>query len=203
MMSRYKGPFLTALLGLLVTCSQGATITQPYNGSFPATISGTLPDQSSVLFETFTLPSASNLAITTNSYVAGGFEPNLFLFNSVGALLQAGAPFGNAAPSTGIVGDMRLVASSLPAGSYTLAVTDFLLNQSLTATNLSQGFTQNYGNGTTFIDSNGNQRTGNYSFTIAATSTAAVPEPATLWLAAPLLGAVLVKARKRRDSVRA
>jgi hypothetical protein len=92
---------------------------------------------------------------------------------------------------------MRLTESNLPAGMYTIAVSDFLLNQSLTATNLSDGFTVNYGSGTTFTDANGNQRTGNYSFTIAAASTSAVPEPATFWLAVPFLAGFAMRARKR------
>ena len=94
---------------------------------------------------------------------------------------------------------MRLTAPSLPAGMYTLALTDFLLNQSLTATNLSDGFTVNFGSGTTFADTNGNQRTGNFALTINTGNTAAVPEPATLWLAAPFLGFLALRARKPRS----
>lgn len=172
-----------------------ATLTQTYSGSFPANISGTLPNQGTALLEDFTLPSTGNLTVTTTSYASGGFESNLLLFNSLGNFVTAGSPFGSVDPNTGIIGDMRLTAPNLPAGMYTLALTDFLLNQSLTATNLSDGFTVNYGSGTTFIDSNGNQRNGNFAFTIS-TGASAVPEPATWWLAAPFVAAIALRARK-------
>jgi hypothetical protein len=174
-----------------------ATITQTYSGGFPATITGTLPDQGAALLENFTLSSTSNLTITTTSYANGGFESNLLLFNSMGNFVTAGNPFGAVDSTTGIVGDMRLTASNLAAGMYTLTLTDFLLNQSLTATNLSDGFTVNFGSGTTFVDANGNQRTGDFAFTIG-NGASAVPEPATLWLAAPFLAALALRARRAR-----
>ena len=173
----------------------GPIINQTYSGIFPATITGTLPNQGTALEELLTLPQTSALTITTTSYAKGGFEPNLLLFNSVGNFVTAGNPFGSVDPGTGIVGDMRLTALNLPAGMYTLAVTDFLLNQSLTATNLSDGFTVNYGSGTTFADSNGNPRIGNYAVTIS-TGASAVPEPATLWLSTPLFAILALRLRK-------
>ncbi len=184
------------VLGILAVNSNAATITQTYSGSFPATITGTLPNQATVLLENFTLPSVSTLTVTTTSYATGGFESNLLLFNSSGNFVTAGNPFGAVDPNTGIAGDMRFIAPNLPAGMYTLALTDFLLNQSLTATNLSDGFTVNFGSGTTFSDANGNQRTGNFAFTISPVFPSAVPEPATLWLAAPFLTALAMRARR-------
>lgn len=194
-------PTVWALAGavcfLAPNVQAGPIVNQTYSGTFPATITGTLPNQGTALEETFALPTAENLTITTTSYAGGGFEPNLLLFDSTGKFVASGIPFGAPASATGIIGDMQLKMSNLPSGMYTLALTDFLLNQSLTATNLSDGFTVNYGSGTTFADSNGNARTGNYSFTIAAASTAAVPEPATLWLAAPFVAALALRAKKR------
>ncbi len=187
------------ILGLFASNTQAADIVQTFNGSFPATITGTLPNQGTDLQEKFTLATPSNLTVTTTSYATGGFETNLELFNSVGKFISAGIPFG-AVASTGIVGDQRLTASNLPAGMYTLTLTDFLLNQSFTATNLSNGFTDNSGNGTTFVDSNGNTRTGNFAFTINAAGTAAVPEPGTAWLAAPFLAVLAMRARRRLSS---
>lgn len=188
--------FAALAASVLTPLSQAsAIVNQTYAGSLPATITGTLPNQNTALEEMFTLPSTSNLTVTTTSYATGGFEPNLFLFNSMGNLVAAGIPFGAPDPNTGIIGDMRLTASGLAAGSYTVALTDFLLNQSLTATNLSDGFTVNYGSGTTFIDSNGNTRTGNYAFTIAAST--AAPEPTTLLLSASFVAALALRLRKR------
>jgi hypothetical protein len=169
-------------------------INETYSGPFPANITGTLPNQDTVLLEAFTLPTSSNLTITTSSYATGGFEPNLLLFDATGDFITAGTPFGVPDPSTGLIGDSRLFASDLLAGKYTVAVTDFLLNQSATATNLSDGFTVNLGSGTTFVDADDNMRTGNYAFTITPT---AVSEPAPMWLTAALLSVLAVKAWKR------
>lgn len=193
-------------LSVLLTCfafasgAMAATISETYAGSFPASISGTLPNQNTALLETFTLASASNVNITTTSYTGGGFQTNLLLFNSSGNFIAAGMPFGMPDPSNMLIGDSRITAAGLAAGTYTLAVADFLLNQSLTATNLSDGFTQNYGNGVSFVDANGNQRTGNYAFSITAASASAVPEPSSLWLVGPFAAAALLRLKKRASS---
>lgn len=184
-----------AVVGL-TPIQAGPIINRTFSGSFPASIAGTLPSQDAALLEMFTLPSAGDLTITTSSYASGGFEPNLLLYGSTGNFINAGIPFGQPDPTTGITGDMRLMASVLPAGMYTLAVTDFLLNQSVTATKLSDGFTVNFGSGTGFMDSNGNPRSGNFALTISPAGAGEVPEPATLWLAAPFLAALVMRARK-------
>lgn len=194
-----KTPHLWAIIGavcfVVPNLQAGPIINQTYAGSLPATITGTLSTQDTALEEAFTLSSASNLTITTTSYATGGFQTNLFLYNSAGSFITAGVPFGAVNAGTGIVGDMRLIAINLPAGMYTVALTDFLLNQSTTATNLSAGFTNDYGTPPAFTDENGNVRTGNYSFTITAVSPAAIPEPATWWLAAPLILGLAAKKR--------
>jgi hypothetical protein len=182
--------------GLAPIIQAGPIINQTFSGSFPGSITGNLPSQDTALLEMFTLPSTSDVTVTTTSYAGGGFEPNLLLYNSMGNFINAGIPFGKPDPNTGIVGDMRLSAPALPAGMYTLAVTDFLLNQSLTATNLSDGFAVNFGSGTTFMDSNGNPRSGNFALTISPAGGGEVPEPATLWLVAPFLAALVVRVRK-------
>lgn len=188
-------------LGMFVPNSQAAVINQTYSGSFPANISGTLPDQGTALEEMFTLTSASTLTISTSSYATGGFEPNLTLYNSAGKYIITGitagsSPIATADPTTKLKFDGYLTAN-VAAGTYTVALTDFLLNQSLTATNLSDGFTVNYGSGTTFVDEMGNPRTGAYALRIAAVGPSAVPEPGTLWLAAPFLAGLALRARKR------
>ncbi len=189
------------IVGIFAPNSQAAIINQLFTGSLPATITGTLPNQATALQEAFTLPSTSNLTITTTSYASGGFETNLLLYNSLGKFLNAGVPFGTVDPKTGIVGDSRLTAPSLPAGMYTVVLTDFLLSQSITATNLSDGFPVNFGSGTTFVDANGNTRNGTFSLTInAAGSGTGVPEPVTVWLGAPLLAVLAMGARKRSSA---
>jgi hypothetical protein len=185
---------LLGAIGMISQTLNASTLSQMYTGTFPATISGSLTNEDTVLLELLTLPSISNLTATTTSYALGGFEPNLVLFNPAGIAIADGTPFGVVA-STGIVGDSRLTANNLPAGMYTLALSDYELNQSLTATNLSDGFTANYGDGINFIDTNGNLRSGAYSFTVTATSP--TPEPAPIWFAAPLLAALVVASRQR------
>ncbi len=188
---------LATLLGVLAPTSQAASITQTYSGALPVTLTGTLPNQGTALEQTFTLETPGNLTIFTTSYATGGFQTNLFLFDATGNFITAGVPAGSPDPNTGIVGDTRLMAMNLAAGMYTVALTDFLLNQSLTATNLSDGFTENYGSGTSFIDANGNTRSGNYSLTI---SPEPIPEPSTFLLAAPVLAWLAVRGRKLRAS---
>lgn len=181
---------------------QAAAVTQTYSGTFPAIISGTLSSQGTALEETFTLLSAGNVTIFTTSYATGGFEPNLMLYNSAGQELATSAipgtsPIAAKDPGTGEAFDAYLAAGKLPAGTYTVALMDFLLGQSLTATNLSDGFNLNFGSGTTFVDEMGNARTGNYSLDITLASASATPEPSTVFLIAPLLAGLAIAGRKR------
>ncbi len=189
-------------LGILAQNNRAAVINQTYSGTFPANISGTLPNQGTALEEAFTLTSTSAVTISTSSYATGGFEPNLMLYDSGGHYLMTGltpgsSPVAKKDPSTGLALDAYLTDSGLPGGTYTVALMDFLLGQTLTATNLSDGFTLNFGSGVGFTDEMGNTRTGAYALTINAVSASAVPEPATLWLAAPLLAGLALRARKR------
>ncbi len=174
------------VVGLTASHTPAAVISQTYIGSFPANIVGSLPDQSSVLEEAITLSSITNLTAFTTSYASGGFQPNLFLFNPAGVAIAASSgqkpPNAAADPVPGTALDAYLFTSSLIPGTYTLALTDFNLNQAATATNLTDGFTTNYGNGATFVDVNGVTRSGNYALTIDAAATAATPEPSTAFL---------------------
>lgn len=192
----------TLTMGALAPMTQAASITQTYSGPLPITFFGTLPDQGTALEQTFTLGSPGDLNILTSSYASGGFQTNLLLFDAMGSFVAAGIPSGLPDSATGIIGDTQLMAFNLAAGVYTVALTDVLLNQSLTATNLSDGFTANFGSGTTFADVSGNTRTGNYELTIS--SPAPIPEPSTLLLAAPVLawlGIYARSARKRSEHI--
>ncbi|MCA1481055.1 DVUA0089 family protein, partial [Bradyrhizobium sp. NBAIM08] len=140
---------ITTLVAATLVPTYAATITDTYAGSLPATFTGTLPDQGSVFLETFTLSAPGNVTVFTTSYATGGFQTNLLLFNSSGTAIAGSVPAGLPDVGTGIVGDSLLTAMGLGAGTYTVALTDFLLGQSLVATNLSDGFTFNLGNGTT------------------------------------------------------
>src|SRR5713226_9109710 len=111
-------PFLVALTvaGLAPNIQAGPIINQTFSGSFPATITGTLPTQDTTLLEMFTLPSTGDVTVTSTSYASGGFEPNLLLYSSTGDFINAGNPFCQPDPNSGIVGDMQLTAPGLPAG---------------------------------------------------------------------------------------
>ena len=186
----------------LPAVSHGTIITNTHSGSLPVTLTGSLPNQGTALAQAFTLAAPSDLIISTDSYAAGGFQTNLLLFDGMGMFVTAGVPAGMPDPNTGLIGDSRLRGRNLTAGMYTLVIADFLLNQSLTATNLSDGLTVNYGNGTAFIDAFGNARTGNYSLSISTAvpdDPAAIPEPSTAWLAAPALAWLAFRARSVRS----
>lgn len=194
--------FAVAAFGAIAPGLPAAVLTQTYTGAFPATIFGTLPNQATALEETFTIPSTSNVTIYTTSYAAGGFEPNLMLYNSAGQNIATGdipgaSPIAAVDSTTGEAFDAYLTANNLNAGVYTVALMDFLLGQSLTATNLSDGFNLDFGSGTTFTDEMGNSRTGNYNLVIALAPSNATPEPSTTFLAAPLLAGLAIAVRKR------
>ena len=183
---------LVALTVFTLPCAalHASVVNQTYSGSFPATISGTLPNQGTALEEMFTLTSTSDLTISTNSYASGGFQPNLTLFDGSGNYVASqlpSSPVATVDTTTGLALDGYLTADNLMPGTYTVALTDFLLNQSITATNLSDGFTANYGDGINFIDEAGNTRNGNYSMTIDVASMAQAPEPAMSWMMGPIL----------------
>jgi hypothetical protein len=170
-----------------------AIINQAYSGTFPATISGTLPNQGTALEEAITLPAEGTLTAFTTSYLTGGFEPTLTLFDSAGDYVATSITPGSA-PLGPTDLDAYLSASGLAAGQYTIALTDWELGQSLTATNLSDGFTFNLGDGTNFVDQNGITDTGSYSLTVQLSQT---PEPSTLLLVAPFFLAAGLLTRKR------
>ena len=208
---------LTLLFGVATTQQLKAVTVTDVNfgaisGSF--TNAGMLSDQGHVLEATFSITSASNLTIYTNSYgggtnvngttaTAGGFMPSLVLYSRTGNYVAGQtfpSPIGRTDPATGLNGDSYLSRTNLAAGTYILTLSDFLVQQSATATNLSDGFI-NFGSGTTFSDVQGNPRTGNYSLNLSTTSTTpSVPEPATFGLMIPALVGVAALVRKRKTA---
>lgn len=222
MISRYANMALAAVVfaGISGSLAGAASLSQTYTG--------TLANQGTPLLQNFTLSSDSDLTIDTTSYgggtnldgtttPTGGFEPSLVLFDSagnyvMGEVTTGTSPIANNDPSNGWALDAYLSDPNTPAGSYTVALTDWALQQSPMATNLSDGFTFNLGSGTKFVDEQGNTRTGNYGMNIMATPlssggggpTSAVPEPATIFLILPVFAlALLLRKRIRipgRDS---
>lgn len=196
----------------------------------PVTCSGTLTDESgtpdSVVVESMTLASASNVTIFTTSYGGGtnldgtmtnpgGFQPNVTLFDTTGFAVatESGmfSPIGNTDPSTGWNADAYLNDPNVAAGTYFVILTDTnnMVSAAFTgfgSTSPANFYTLFTGNGgTTFQDAQGNSRTGNYALNIEATSLSgpgsSTPEPATLWLVVPALAGLTLFVRRRRNQV--
>lgn len=176
---------------------------------------GTLTDPATVVQENFSMSSPGDVSIFTTSYgggtnlngttaSAGGFQPNITLYNSDGTYVASQDVTNSMAkmdPTTMLALDGSLSESGLSAGSYIVTLTNYWTQQSPNATNLSDGFT-NYG-GSTFADVQGNVRSGTYALNIAAASgpVSATPEPATFWLVLPALAGAAFIMRKRTSSV--
>lgn len=211
---------LTVLLSFAVTNQLKAVTVSNINLgalSGSTTSTGVLVNQNQAIEAMFSLASTSNLMIYTTSYgggtnangttaAAGGFMPSLVLYNAMGNYVAGQtfpSPTGKIDPATGLNGDSYLSSMNLSAGTYILAFSDFLVQQSPSATNLSDGFI-NYGSGTTFIDAQGNPRTGNYALNLAVTSagpvTPSVPEPATFGLMVPALAGIAMLIRRSRKA---
>lgn len=171
-----------ATFATVITNDLGS-LSVPLNAS--KTVSGTLPDNSTALEESFTLTAPSEISAFTTSYATGGFQPNLQLFSSTGTFL-ANEAFSNGDSSINI---------DLAAGSYIalLSEFDYQLDPSVTTLTPSAAFIGPFSPG--FSDETGATRTGAYSLTVSA-----VPEPSAFGMAvAPLLGALLLsRCRKRR-----
>jgi hypothetical protein len=193
---------LACALGVVpATAAAADIVNQTYSGSLPGSTSGTLANQGTALELALTLPSAGDFTAFTTSYASGGFQPNLTLYDASGKYVTSQwatpPPGAMADPTTGGTLDGYLSAMGLQAGMYTLTLTDWALGQSITATNLSDGFTSNLGNGTAFVDVMGATRTGAYALTLDFTGpSSAVPEPASWLLTGPLLAAGIYFRRK-------
>src|SRR4051794_12359266 len=171
------------------------------NLSGPVTTGGTLANEGEALETTFSLSSATQLTIFTTSYgggmnangstaTPGGFMPSLVLYSGAGNYVAGEifpSPIGVRDSTTGLIGDAYIRTSTLTAGTYVIALSDYLVQQAPTATNLSDGFID-YGSGTTFTDVQGNVRTGNYTLNVTGATSTAAPEPATLALIGPAFG---------------
>lgn len=215
----------SALLALLLLAIPGAAraSTISFTGTFAA-------DDDVQLF-TFDLVTAGTVTITTFGYAggtngagstitAGGFDPDIAVFQGtgpsaslIGMNSDAGCGTANADPTTGACWDSQLVLTLLPAGTYTLALTQYA-NVALGGL-LSDGFSQvGMGNFTgpmfvgaagAFIDANLAQRTGAWAVDIAGVNgafinggPAPVPEPGSIVLLATGLAAAFGYRRRAR-----
>lgn len=213
------------LLALLLLAIPGAASasTISFTGSFTA-------DDDVQLF-TFDLLTAGTVTITTFGYAggvngagstisAGGFDPDIAVFQGtgpsatlIGVNSDAGCGTVNADPTTGACWDSQLVLTLIPAGTYTLALTQYA-NLALGGL-LSDGFSQagqgNFtgpmflGSAGSFLDANLVQRTAAWAVDISGVNGAVVngapapvPEPAGLVLMATGLTALFAFRRRAR-----
>ena len=189
----------TLTLALTAAAGRAALVSPPvivFAGTSP-TVVGTLPNQGTALEVKINLPVTSNLIAFTTSYAVGGFQPNISLYDGNGVIVAAQdyqSSIARTDPKTGLAADGLINLSNVPAGNYTVTLTDFLLQQDPSATNLSDGFAFNIGTGDqTYTDEQGNVRSGNYALTIVSTP---VPEPTALAACGALVG--LTGLRRRR-----
>ena len=183
-----------------------ATSSLPALGNL--SLSGNLAGDNDVAFFTFALASTSDVTLRTWSYAggtnalgnliaAGGFDPIVSLFFGSGnpaILLDANDDgFGVAVdPSTGNAFDALLESFALPAGVYTVALTEF----------------DNFANGPTLVDGflgssnlNFDGRTSAWALDISVANGGTVPLPGTLALLVVGLAAARATCRGPRSSM--
>lgn len=181
----------TLVLSAAIPALQGATIS----------FTDTLTRDDEVRLFGFTTTAAGVVDLITNSYAGGGFSPVLSLFQLTDSGLLIGRDNGVDHPS----GDAAL-SLPLSAGQYVAAVTVFdnlavgpRLSDSFLRTG-SPNFTREFGppgNTSSFLNIDGQARTGRFSLTLGNVATAAaVPEPGSLLLTA--IGAVCLFTGYRR-----
>lgn len=208
---------LAYLFGALLLASMGARPAQ----AISYTQSGTFSADTDVITYAFTLPTAQTVNFFTTSYggganldgsmsAAGGFLPSLTLFSvGSGLVVDCGAAGSTCSglamgptkvdPMTNLAGDVNFT-ESLSAGAYLLALTEFPnvaiggINDGFLVSLDSTLFSDACGSTGTFLESDiapCAQRNGKFSFNVGT-----VPEPATFWLALPVLAyGMLVRKR--------
>jgi|ERR1700761_729683 len=205
--------FAFSVLGLVN--ANASSISQTYTG----TLTSESGSAGSIVLESFSLTSPSEVTIYTTSYGGGvnlngavtgpgGFQPNITLYDGTGFVVAnqspSFSPIANPDPSNGWKGDGYLQDPDAPAGTYYVTLTDWQNQMSITSTGLdlsTTAYLQFSGpGGTSFQDVQGNTRNGNYALDISATplSTSTVPEPATFLLVIPSLAAAILINRKSR-----
>ncbi len=185
---------LTRLLALLrhlhigLLLGLGALSTPTFAADFSFT--GNLPNDNSVLLFSFTIAAPGNVTVRTYSYAggtnadsatipAGGFDPILSVFDSSGALVDDNDDDDTgtvaADPVSGEEWDTYLEMTALPAGQYTVAVSQYA-NFAI-GPNLSNGFEGSDTSG--FVDDEGFTRTSAWAFDVLNADSAELSDTIT------------------------
>lgn len=198
-MRSIKLPGFVLLATLFV--SANSPVLKAASFSFTNTLNG---DADVRLFN-FATTSTGVVGLSTTSYAGGGFSPVLSLFDLGNSGLLIGRDNGVDHPS----GDATL-SLSLAAGNYIVALTVF--DNLAVGPRLSDGFLREGdndftrdlgapGNTGSFLNVDGQPRTGNYNLVVNNVATAstftAIPEPSSMLLAG--LGILGAFARFRRS----
>jgi hypothetical protein len=173
----------------------------------PLMFSGNFATDDQVQLFDLTVAASSTITAQTTSYVTGGFDPYLSLFDGLGNLIatnddgtcgQVGAD-----PSTGNCFDSFL-QQSLGAGSYTLALTEYY--NVANGPTLGDGFSEEGQGDFTcpqgFCDSSPSQRTSAWALSISGVSSVVeegqttVPEPSTMAVAAIAFATLIIRRKK-------
>jgi hypothetical protein len=217
-----RKPCFAAVLLTVLACAgtmNAATVVANLGTLTSATNTGTFTNQAEVFEATFSLSSASQLTIFTTSYgggnnlsgqtsVAGGFQPMITLFTSAGNYVtgqQVTSPIAQTDPASHLALDPYLFDANVGPGGYIAVLSDWLNQQSPSATNLSDGFVSLGSSGSSFVDEQFNARNASYALNLSASPLdsggSAVPEPATFGLILPALaGAALFFRNKKKVS---
>lgn len=207
------------LLGAILTG------TQAFGASFSFT--GTFSQDDNVQLFTFSLLAPGSVIVKTLGYAGGtnfvgsvipdgGFDPILTVFTGTGPTASlfnvsndAGCGGGvNTDPVTNACWDSFLTLAGLPAGTYTLALTQS--DNSANGPTLGDGFGRDgqgnftgpafLGGAGSFIDANPAQRTANWAVDILRADDATlvgIPEPGTIGFAAAGLALLIARSRRK------
>jgi hypothetical protein len=187
-------------MGLLGLIFAGATVAHAGTVSF----SGVFTKDDDVQLFTYVVQADGDVNVKTTSYIGGGFQPILSVFDESKNFLFDNSGFGSAV-------DADLTWPSLANALYYIALTQYG-NTAIQPT-LDDSFKEvgngnytadipynNYTPGGSFLDPGGVQRTANWAVEFSSAdpiSAVELPEPATFPLLAGGVGALLFWRRRR------